>query len=760
MQVMIRRKLGWDDILPEDLMKIWKKWCTDLPKLSQYEIKRCIKPRNSRIISRELHHFTDASENGYGCVSYLRQEDESGKIHTSLMMGKSRVAPLKPVTIPRMELSAATLSVRNDMILRRELEIDIKPSYYWTDSMAVIKYLQNEDKRFKVFVANRIALIRSVSTPTQWNFIDGKSNVADCASRGQDVDTFSKNEEWKNGPEFLRRPKSEWPKQPGNDLLQLKNDDNLEVKQEKILVNSINEGNRNFLHDLFQMFSSWFKLKKTIAWLLRYKKKLMLAVSNRHKKEVKYDNLIEIRPITVDELRASERLILKVTQNVHFPEEYSTILGTKSLTSDRNQLKSIRRSVKKSSPIRKLDPIKVDGLLRIGGRLQSAPISESEKHPIILPTLCHVTELIIRHYHIGTAHEGRQYTLATIRKRFWVVKGDSTVRKIISGCVPCRKVKGKPVQQKMAPLPADRITPAPPFTNVGLDFFGPFEIKRGRAVVKRYGCIFTCLVVRAIHIEVCDNLSTDSFINALRRFMSRRGYPDKIRCDNGTNFIGGSKELKREFEAWNQKKIHETLLQKDVEWLFNPPSALHWGGVWERCIRTIRKSLSFVMKLQLVNEEEFRTLICEVESIVNGRPITPVTSDPDDLEPLTPNHLLLLRGGSKLPPREFASVDQYSRRRWRHVQYLADQFGWRWQREYIPLLQERQKNQDVVGNIKKGDIVLVADEKTHRSEWPLGRIVDVHTGRDDLVRSVRIKTARNVLVRPIVKCILLESTLN
>ena len=204
--------------------------------------------------------------------------------------------------------------------------------------------------------------------------------------------------------------------------------------------------------------------------------------------------------------------------------------------------------------------------------------------------------------------------------------------------------------------------------------------------VKMYGVIFTCLAVRSVHLEVSYSLDTDSFILAPRRFIARRGQVKEIRSDNGTNFTGGEKELRLMIEGWNQAKIHDTLLQKGIKWVFNPPAASHHGGVWERLIRSKRKILGGLVNEQRLDDQSLLTLMCETEGIINGRPLTTVSDDPKDLEPLTPNHLLLLRQDTPLPPGLLVKSDMYSRRRWRQVQYLADVFWGRWKREYLPLL--------------------------------------------------------------------------
>ena len=326
-------------------------------------------------------------------------------------------------------------------------------------------------------------------------------------------------------------------------------------------------------------------------------------------------------------------------------------------------------------------------------------------------------------------------------------------------CFDCRKRQAPALQQKMASLPENRVTPSkPPFTSVGVDCFGPFTVRRGRTTAKRYGVLFTCLAVRAVHIEIIHSMDTESFINALRRFIARRGKPEEIRSDNGGNFVKGEKELRKAVEQWNQEQIHEFLLQRDIIWSFNPPAASHYGGVWERCIRSVRKVMKALLKQQILDDEGLSTLMCEVESIVNGRPITKVSDDPKDLHALTPNHLLLLRAGNEIPPGIFSKNDNYSCCRWRQVQYLSDIFWRRWIREYLPSLQQHQKWIKQRRNLAVHDIVLLLDENTPRSVWPLGRVLGVYRNkRDGLVRSAKVKTRTTELVRPIDKIVLLES---
>ena len=262
---------------------------------------------------------------------------------------------------------------------------------------------------------------------------------------------------------------------------------------------------------------------------------------------------------------------------------------------------------------------------------------------------------------------------------------------------------------------------------------------------------FTCLTTRAIHIEVAHSISTDSFICALKRFIARRGKPRYIFSDNGTNFRGADRVLRSSLEEWNQNQIREFTLEKGIEWTFNPPGASHVGGAWERMIRSVRRILGALLKTQTPNNETFSTLITEVEGILNSRPLVPIVVDPLSEEPLTANHLLLLRGNCYLPPGLIDSRDCYAKQRWKQIQYLSNQFWKRWAKEFLPNLNLRQKWFREQANAKVGDIVLLVDDMQHRSKWLLGRIVDVYPDSKGRVRTVLVRTKNGTYKRPIAK---------
>ena len=758
LQRLCANGISWDDPLPDEEALLWEKWKSNLPLLEHVQVERCFKPAGfGEIQSATLHHFSDASYDGYGQCSYLRLESETGKIACSLVAGKSRVVPLKPITVPRLELTAATISAKMSCMLRSELNFEQLNEIYWTDSQIVLNYIRNDVRRFHVFVANRIQLIRESTDIQSWRYVDTTNNPADDASRGLDCSRINTKHRWFTGPEFLWRPEGEWPSYLHHEM-NLENDP--EAKKPKIVFTTFVNQSQDIVMLLEDRTSNWQRLKKLVAIWLTFKD------------FIKSKRTLTKVPLDVEVLRRAENEIIKSVQKRAFAPELDRLISRSD--SDHLSNRMWKHSVKRCSPLHRLDPfVDNQGILRVGGRLRKSELNDEVKFPVILPKSYHVTSLIARWCHEQVQHSGRGFTLNELRTRgYWIIQGNAFVRSLIYKCVQCRLLRGKVGEQKMADLPEDRCTSAPPFTYCAVDIFGPFTIREGRKDLKRYGCLFTCLACRAIHIETTNSLETDSFINALRRFIARRGEIRELRSDQGTNFVGAEIELNKALQEMNHKEISKCLKQngadyKHIVWKKNPPYASHMGGVWERPIRTVRNILSAMLKNHgsILNDESFRTLLTEIEAIVNSRPLTAeVLSDSNSPLPLSPINLLTMKSKVIMPPPGcFQQADVYSRRHWRRVQHLANEFWSRWRKEYLMSLQARTKNCKKSRNFQLGDIVLLKDSESFRNDWPMGRIVDVHyDAAKDCVRSVRLRLAtrdlqgtRTFRERPIDKLILL-----
>ena len=724
LQEVTRLKFGWDDKLPDALVERWKSWVDTLQSLSEVRIPRCIKPLEFNDAALEIHNFSDASQVAYGTASYLRCTNKSGQVSVRLIMAKSKVAPINSVTIPRLELQAALLAARVDSTLRSELRLPLNSSYFWVDSEIVLCYLSNSSRRFKTFVANRVSAIQSVTSLEQWHFVPGIVNPADLITRGKEM-TAEEQQRWYCGPEFLHSHKSDWPsfsKSPGPDPPE----DDPEVRSKSCFAARVC---KDRLSEIFLRHSSWYYLLRSLVWISR----LFEYVRNE---------FIPARKITLPEIDRVEIGAIKYVQEMKYSSEIRALKAGSNVPLD--------SSIISLSPV--LDS---QGVIVVGGRVRQGAWPDARQ--IIIPHDHPIASMIASDYH-GKAHCGTEWTTAEIRKKFWITKIRVVVKSVSSKCIFCKKFYGPPCGQRMSDLPLERVVPGDkPFSYVGLDCFGPFETKLGRITVKRYGCIFTCFSIRAVHIEKLDSMDTDSFLNAFRRFIARRGRPSKVWSDNGSNFVGGTKEMRQALQRLDTKAILEFGLQQSIDWNFNPPTASHMGGVWERLIRTVRKVFMGISGGDFTfNDEVLSTWFCEVESIVNGRPITKVGDDAADSAPLTPNHLLLLAGQNYGPPGEFSGA-LYGRR-WRRVQHLSDVFWKRWVREYLPELQVRSKWHREKENLRVGDFVLLLDEETPRTLWPQGVVTDVYPGGDGLVRKVRVRTKSRALLRPVNKVVLLEGS--
>ena len=720
-QELFRLKVGWDERLPPEQLEMWERWLAELPYMGGFKVQRCVKPENGKIVSRELHHFSDASEAAYGVCTYVRQVDEEGVITVRLLMAKSRLAPLKQITIPRLELIAATLAVKQNEMIIKEIDEEIDQIHFWTDSMIVLKYIQNENRRFKTFVANRLAVIKEASNSEQWHHVESHNNPADIASRGASAKELSKSTLWTNGPHFLSKHWREWTKTEAVDDLE---EDDPELKREvKVFTVEVKEASPS--DKLMTAFSSWPKLKTAVSWMLILKKVLL------HQDE-------GIPHLEAQHIKEGEHAILQHVQRKAFDED---ILASGVIA--------------KSSPLVKLQPKMMNGLLCVGGRLKQSPhLNEESKHPVILPGNSPVVVLMMRHIHERHGHAGREYVLAEARRTYWIIRGRSCIRNVLRGCMTCRKREPVACQQQMADLPPDRVSAGGVFRQIGIDMYGPIMVKRGRAQAKRYGCLFTCLATRAVHVEIAHSLDTDSFIQCLQRFVSRRGRPRMIRCDQGRNFIGAERELREELEALNDKTVQDFMNQEGIEWKFNPPYASMAGGVWERMIRSIRRVIAGISTQQVLTDEGLLTITAMAESIVNNRPITPNSADANDLNALSPSHFLIMQPVEDIPGR----FDQDClRKHWRQLQYLSNVLWKRWIREYLPQLHQRTKWLLEKRNLHVGDLVLIMDYSVPKNQWNMGRVLAVNMGSDNKVRSVQVKMPNTVVTRPISKVSLLEA---
>ena len=723
------KQFDWDIPLPPTVGESWRKYEEQLPVLNSIRFARCVVIPNAKNV--ELHCFSDASKKAYGGCVYVRSENAAGDVMVRLVASKSRVAPLKVQTIPRLELCGAALVAQLFKVLQEALDIPMS-AHFWTDSTCVLSWLDAIPTIWTTFVANRVSKIQTLTEGHQWRHVPGVQNPADLISRGILPKDIVDNLLWWYGPPWLALGPEHWP----NSTATVAHDD-VETERRRSAVAIVASDLQEFTDYYLSKFATYPDLIRRTAIWLRLMKNLPLPDEEQSKGF-----------ITSAELKQAEHVLVRRVQKEAFAEEWKAL--------------SAGQSLPKKSPLRWFNPyIDRDQVLRVGGRLKNSEEEEETKHPAVLPARHQLTRMILQHYHERLLHAGPQLLLSAVRLRFWPLGGRNVARLVVHQCNRCFRCKPSPVQQFMGDLPAARVTVSRPFSKTGIDFFGPVYVRPGprRTAVKAYVCLFVCFCTKAVHLELVSDLSTDRFLQALRRFIGRRGRPAEIWSDNGTNFVGGKNRLQELFalmkNAEHTEKVAKEFADQGIRWIFSPPSAPHFGGLWEAAVRSAKHHLLRVLGEETLSIEDMTTLLVQVEGCMNSRPITQISDDPNDLEPLTPGHFLVTSSLQSLPDPNYLDVPTNRLNYWQQVQRKLQEFWKRWKREYLMQLQSRTKRWYAAVPIEVGRLVVVVDDNLPPIRWKLGRIHTVHPGDDGVVRVVTLKTASGFLKRPVEKICLL-----
>lgn len=715
-KIWLDTKIQWGDEIPDDIKSEWVKLTEDLAYINRIRIPRWLQSKLDTVI--QIHGFCDASTKAYACVVYARIVSAK-EVSVVLIAAKTRLIPKsKTVSLPRLELCAAELLSRliskiTSCIHNIQYEV-----YAWSDSKVTLSWIQGSPERWKPFVSNRVRKICSIISPDDWRHVSTKENPADSASRGLSMSQLSENLLWWRGPAWLSTPNFK----PKQDKAEYTTEEELRLQTATVQQYS---PQNSIIEDLLNRLSSFLKINRIIAWLLR-------AFAPKSKQLPSY--------LTLQELRKAKLIIIKYVQRAEFISDIENLLHKKRLTSD--------------SKLLNLNPfLDNNGILRVGGRLKNANISAEMKYPIIIPYSGRLTELLIQQAHELTFHGGARLTLSLLRHNYWIIKGTRATKKQLRNCVTCKKQEPRKLHQIMGDLPDVRSNPAPPFYNTGVDFTGSIRVKsnkgRGIKTSKGYIALFICMVTKAIHIELVSDLSSASFIAALRRMAARRGSPKHIYSDNGTNFVGTNKILQEEQQQLEQiynDSFYREIAEMSIEWHWNCPSWPSAGGIWERSIRSLKQHLKRVIGDQALTFEEYSTILSQIEASLNSRPLCPLSEDIEDIDFLTPAHFLTSRAGLTI-----IETPQDARTRWYLSQKIFKDIWKRWKTEYLCQLSVRSKWFKAQKNLEIGDMVTIHDDNFPAGKWPVGRVVEVHPGRDGVVRVVTLKTKNGYIKRPILK---------
>ena len=728
-QSLWKLDLSWDDELPKYNNKDcpytrWDRFRNELPELEKLSIPRCVSHPSAACY--ELCGFSDASEKAYSAVIYVRSIASDGQIHVGLLTSKTRVAPTKVVTLPKLELCGAELLAKLLSHVSRELTLPITRIQTWTDSTIVLAWLATDPSKLKTFVAHRVSKIQQLIPYEHWSHVSGTDNPADPASRGIRPSELAHNELWWSGPSWLSYQElpSSSPEDP--DMEQVTS----EFKKSAVVSMA------TIVSPLMQRFSSFPKVTRVTAYVIRYVNNLRVHIGPKN-----------LGPLTSCEYNNAQKKLISSAQQQDFAEEFSCI-------QEQNPLP-------RKSKLAGLQPmIDQDGLIRVGGRLDKADLPYEFKHPVVLPKDHPLTLLILRHCHHDNLHAGSALMQSVLRQHgFWVIRAKQQCRSTVRKCVPCARQRAETLTQVMADLPKDRLKAGYPFQIVGVDYAGPLEVKqihgKSHKHWKIYVAVFVCFSTKAVHLEPVRDLTAEAFIGAFRRFCSIRGRPSCVYSDNATNFQGAAKELQALKALETDPEVINDLSSHGVTWKFIPSGSPHHGGLWESAVKSMKHHMIRVIGNNVLTFDQLDTLLCQISACMNSRPLHPQSTDPEDFSYLTPGHFLIMRAPLSLPDPDVTSLQENRLSLWQNIQQKLQNFWKAWKDDYLHTLQQRNKWQGDKVNVKLGDICIIKDENHKPHQWKMARIIATHPGSDGKVRVVTVSTGTGSYKRPIVKlCVL------
>lgn len=730
-------EVKWDQELPSEEIVHWKEICADLQEVTSISFPRFIglgPGANSRILC-----FCDASKSAYATTVYLHQTC-GDQTRVDLLFAKSRVSPIKEMSIPRLELLAVLIGTRAIQYVNKQLQIAISDTYLWTDSQCVLHWI-NSSKTLSRFVQNRIDEIRK-SKGVIFGHVQSKNNPADIASRGTTTKELKQLDIWWHGPKWVQLSADQWTNEteifeqatPGKDAQRevRENFNSCEIEFLSSNDHVLSNNTQKLQEPPFNLdsgrFSSKRKLLRVTAYVVRF-------IGRIKRTSTPTGNL------TSAEIEDAENMWIAFVQGRHY---YDVIESIK--TGKPNSLKTQLGLY-----------LDTRGIIRCTGRLQNAALSEAAKQPILLPRQDEFTRLVIQDLHKQLLHAGVSQTLSAVRQKFWIPHGRSSVKSVIKKCSICRRYEGGPYRMPPMPqLPAKRVTESPPFSYTGVDYLGPMYVKSNQEARKVWICLYTCLVTRAIHLELMMDMTTEQFLLGLRRFIARHGKPVEITSDNAAHFKLASEVIDKVWDnILGDEEITTYVSNEGIKWKFIVELAPWMGGYYERLVSLVKRSLRKAIGKLCLTSEQLLTYLQEAEAVINSRPITYVGDDINSTIALTPSHFLTLNQYNGIPECEGTdsrdpdyfkdnSTAEKLTEKWKKGQKLLNQFWKIWTNDYLVSLRERYQTTlkscrvqypDTAG---VGDVVLVKDELP-RGTWKMGRIEELITSGDGQVRSARVK---------------------
>lgn len=684
-------KTGWDEPLQDDLCKKFGKWKAEISLLGSIKI-----PRHFQIVGatkRAIFTFCDASTDSYASVCFLRSEINN-HVEVRLLTAKSRLAPINRASIPRLELMACLVGVRQANMVKGAISTDDVKMYFFSDSTTALAWIKRTTD-WGIFVGNRVKEIRSSTKPDQWFHVPGIHNPADLPSRGCSPNQLLESKWWE-GPDWLQLPEEKWPVQQG------KYDEDEIDKERKTSISTA----MALAAPTQPPFSSYRKNVAVWGWVLRFIKRCRKEGSGH-------------KFLSILELRTAEKILIMKIQKESFGGLGPVINGLSVYKDEEN-------------------------LYRVNTRLVYTQDTEHFKYPFLLPKNHPLVHQLIHDAHKYHCHGGVQFLMGKLREKYWILQGRRAVGNVVHKCTACKRHQAVPLEVDPAALPEGRVKISEAFSTTGVDLAGPLFLKDGS---KAWIVLFTCALYRGVYLDVVTSLSTGAFMGALERFISICGRPCTVYSDNGTNFVGADNI----FKTLNWDDIQERSNLHQIQWIFNPPTAAWWGGWWERLVRSVKDLLKRMLGKAKLSYDELRTCLAGVAAVINDRPLTVVTEDNGDLIPLTPNMFMRGKVAGFLEETHDAGVLSQSYQNMKKVQV---QLQARFRKEYLSQLV--MKANEKKASVKVGDVVLVGSDGKKRYDWPLGKIEELIRGKDGKARMARVKTVKAVMHRPLQRLYPLE----
>ena len=731
----------WDKEVDCNLAQTFNIWAKDMVRIThEFRVPRWLGTQAGQDV--QLHVFSDASESGFGAAAYVRfekanngrssggedlkggyQKIDNPNFGSALLASKNRLAPQRKISLPRLELQGVVTASRLTEALLPELDKVLKVTriFLWSDSTIVCAWVRSESGKFATFVANRVAeiqenTVRHADVPCQLRHVKGIQNPSDLLTRGLGAQEFLDSKDfWLNGPEWLRQTEDHWPAEvvfeldPGNPATREELRPAVRPNEDEATALLSVSQEQSFRSYLAEKFSSWEKLRGVLAILLAFKRRVWARVrARRAGQPVPLDTEPGLQ-VTAEEYKEAEELLFLDAQHSYFHKE---ILALRA---------SPEGKVFKGGPFNGLR-VKLDGsgVIRMLGRLPQPKHPFSREEPVVIPGRSRLGELLIDHAHRQCGHMSSEWVLANLRKQYFLTPGMSCIKRVVRRCIGCRLLNPKPVVAPPAPFHPNRLDDASyPFARCGVDHFGHFWVhprRDSRQWEKRWILTFFCLTTRAVHMEVCERPDVESFLAAFERFVSLRNKPVDVYCDAGTTNVGSSKEIRRLF-AKHAVTIRHRMFEKGVEFHFNPTATPHWGGSYERAIRTARKCMKpAISAVRNLTQEILITIVASCTRIINERPI----AWGSDGLPVTPQEALSpFSRDRRLTP--VSSDFRYFKK----VQQAEIAFWAKWRSLYLSQLSVKtawRSGENV--DVKIGDVVLVKGRSANWFwvDWVLARV--------------------------------------